>query len=111
MQLLDNYNRSLQYESVLPHLLLVVAQKMVHSQTSYLANHTNTVGRYTHTCINEAHSSKSTRFNPYFGRYNYEQHKPAKEGIKSCRFAKECASFIHVWVYLLQYHWIITTSW
>ena len=32
-------------------------------------------------------SSKSTRFNPYFGRYNYKQHKPAKVGIKSCRFA------------------------
>ena len=24
-------------------------------QASYLADHTNTVGRYTHACINEAH--------------------------------------------------------
>ena len=40
------------------------------------------------------------RVNPYFGRYNYKQHKPAKVGIKSCRFARECASFIHAWVYL-----------
>ena len=51
------------------------------------------LGRYIHACLNETHSSKSTRFNPYFGRYNYKQHNPAKVGIKSCRFAGECVSF------------------
>ena len=35
-----------------------------------------------------------------YGRYYYKQHKPAKVGIKSCRFAREYASFIHAWVYL-----------
>ena len=38
-------------------------------------------------------SSKSTRFNPYFGSHNYKRRKPAKVGIKSCRFARECVSF------------------
>ena len=48
------------------------------------------LGRYIHACANEMHASKSTRFNPYFGRYIYKQHKPAKIGIKSCRFARVC---------------------
>ena len=29
------------------------------------------LGRYIHAYTNETHSSKSTRFNPYFGRHNY----------------------------------------
>ena len=38
--------------------------------------------------------SKSTRFNPYFG---------SKVGIKSCRFAIECVSFVHAWMYVTSY--------
>ena len=49
------------------------------------------LGRYIHVCINETHSSKSTKFNPYFGRYNYKQHNPVKVGIKSCEFARHFA--------------------
>ena len=30
--------------------------KETSSKLDYLADHTNTVGRYTHACINEAHS-------------------------------------------------------
>ena len=55
---------------------------------TYVADHTNTVGRYTHACINDTHSSKSTKFIPYFGSYNYKQHKPAKVRIKSYGFAR-----------------------
>ena len=44
--------------------------------------------------------SKSTRFNPYFGRHNYKKHKPAKVGIKYFRFARECVSFLHAWMYV-----------
>ena len=54
------------------------------------------LGRYIHVCINEARSSKSTRFNLYFSRYNSKQHNPAKVGIKSCRFAREC--FIYAYI-------------
>ena len=28
----------------------------------------------------------------------YKRHKPAKVGIKSCRFARECVSFMHAWM-------------
>ena len=41
-------------------------------------------------------SSKSTGFNPYFSEHNYKPHKPVKVGIKSCRFARESVSFVHV---------------
>ena len=34
---------------------------------------------YIHPCINETHSL--ARFSPYFGRYNYKQHKLAKVGL------------------------------
>ena len=38
---------------------------------------------YIHGCTNEhTFSSKSIRFNPYFGNNNYKQHKLAKVGIK-----------------------------
>ena len=36
-------------------------------------------------------SSTSTKFNPYFGKQHYD----AKVGIKSCRGARECVSFVH----------------
>ena len=32
---------------------------------------------------------------PQFSRHNYKQHKLAKTGIKSCRFARECVSFVY----------------
>ena len=57
-------------------------------------------GRYIHVCINETHSSKSTRFNPYFGWIVLLMIISAKVGIKSCRFARECVSFMHTWMYL-----------
>ena len=55
------------------------------------------LGRYVHVAMHKWNilSSKSTRFNPYFGRYNYKQQNPAKVGIKSCRFAREYVSFMH----------------
>ena len=58
--------------------------------------HTNTVGRYTHACINEAHSLANLQdlIPTLAGTIT------AKVWIKSCRFARECASFIHAWVYL-----------
>ena len=40
------------------------------------------------------------RFTPYFGSNNYRQHRPAKVGIKSCRSARECVSFVHAWMLL-----------
>ena len=42
---------------------------------------------------------KSTRFNPYFGRHNYNQHKP-KYDVKStsCRFAGDHVSFVYAWM-------------
>ena len=43
--------------------------------------------------------SKSTKFNPYFGSNNYRQHKVAKVEIESSRFARECVSFVHPWMY------------
>ena len=49
-----------------------------------------------HTQIKQF-SSKSTRFNPYFGSNNYRQHNLAKVRIKSCRFAKERVSFVYVY--------------
>ena len=30
----------------------------------------------------------------------HKQHKPAKVGIKSCRFARECVSSVHAWMHL-----------
>ena len=29
---------------------------------------------------------------------NYSQHKLAKVGIKFCRFAIDCVSFVHIWI-------------
>ena len=31
----------------------------------------------------------------YYKQDNYKQYEPAKVGIKSCRFARECVSFMH----------------
>ena len=41
-------------------------------------------------------SSKSTRFNPYFGRFVLLIIIPTKVGIKSCRFAREYATCMDV---------------
>ena len=48
-------------------------------------------------------SSKSTKFNPYFSWHNYRQHKLAKVGIRSCRFAKEYVLFVHAYVDICNY--------
>ena len=55
---------------------------------------------YIHACTNETHSIGNLQDlrNPYFGSNNYRQHKLAKVGIKSCRFAIECVSFVHAWM-------------
>ena len=67
----------------------------------YLIIQTLWVGT-THACINEAHSLANLQdlIHTFAGTIVNKQHKPAKVGINSCRFARECASFIHVWVYL-----------
>ena len=52
------------------------------------------MGRYIHAC--SILSSKSTRFNPYFGRFVLLIIVPAKVDIKSCRFARECATCMDV---------------
>ena len=56
------------------------------------------LGRYIHVCINETHSLANlrTRFNPYFGWIVQLMITPAKVGIKSCRFGRECVSFMDV---------------
>ena len=41
--------------------------------------------------------SKFTRLNPYFGWFVLPIFIPAKVGIKFCRFARECVSFVHAW--------------
>ena len=58
------------------------------------------LGKYIHVCINETHSNKSTRFNPYFGWIVLLMIIPAKVGIKSCRFARERVSFMYTWMYV-----------
>ena len=54
------------------------------------------LGRHIHVGINETHSSKSTRFNPYFGWIVLLMIIIAKVGIKSCRFARVC--FIYAYM-------------
>ena len=55
-----------------------------------------------HTCTNETHSVANlqdlipTLAAIIIGNTNL----PAKVGIKSCRFATECVSFVHVWMQL-----------
>ena len=53
------------------------------------------LGRYIHLCLNETPSlySKSTRLNPYFNWIVLLIIIPAKKGIKSCKFARECVLF------------------
>ena len=51
------------------------------------------------------------RFNPYFGSNNYRQNKLAKIGIKSCRFALECVSFVHAWMSVTSYPARIVFAW
>ena len=49
------------------------------------------LGSYIHGCTNEhAFSSKSTRFNLYFGWFVLPMIIAAKVRTKSCRFAREC---------------------
>ena len=38
--------------------------------------------------------------NPYVGWFVLLIIMPAKIGIKSCRFARECVLFVHAWMYL-----------
>ena len=53
-------------------------------------------------CTNKALSSRSTGFNPYFGRCTLHIYFiPAKVGIKSCRCATECTC---IWL------WVITVA-
>ena len=56
------------------------------------------LGRYIHACTSETHSSKCTRFNSYLGWFVLLIIIPAKVEIKSCRLARECASFIHLYI-------------
>ena len=55
------------------------------------------LGRYIHVCINETYSLANLQdlIPTLAGSYDYKQHNPAKVGIKSCRFARECVSFMH----------------
>ena len=43
-------------------------------------------------------SSKHTRFDPYFGWILLPIIIAAKVGVKSCRLAGECTSFVHAWM-------------
>ena len=88
-------------------------RKQVASQL-YLAGHTSIIsagyiGTSMHAQMKHTFC-KSTRFNPYFGRQNYEQHKSAKVGIKSYRFTRECVSFVHTWMYLPNWNCVCMIS-
>ena len=56
------------------------------------------VASYIHACTNETFSIANLQdLNPTLAKiYNYRLHKVAKVGIKSCRYAIECVSFVHV---------------
>ena len=45
-------------------------------------------------------SSNSTTCNPYVGKLNYKQYRPAKVEITSCRIARECVLFVYAWLYV-----------
>ena len=84
--------------------------------TYYAFNYAGIIGRglarYIHACTNEIHFLANLKdlVNPYFGRHNYKQHKPAKAEIKSCRFARECVSFVHAWMYLPSWNCVFIIS-
>ena len=63
------------------------------------------LGRYVHVCINETHSLANLQdLIPTLVI-------PAEVGIKSCRFARECASFMHTWTYLPSWSCVCMISW
>ena len=64
------------------------------------------------TCTNEAFSSTSTRFNPYFGWYKHirkQQHQP-KQGLNLVDVL-ENASFVHVFSCMCMLELTITGWW
>ena len=72
----------------------------------YIQTHTITI-EWLYPCMhNEMHSLANVQDlrNPYFGRHDYRHHKLAKVWIKSCRFARECFSHMHAWIYLLSWN-------
>ena len=69
------------------------------------------LGKYIHVCINETHSSKSARFNPYFGWIVLLIIIPTKVGIKSGIFARECVSFMHAYMDVPTYPAGVVFAW
>ena len=68
-----------------------------------VAVHANTIpAGWVYPCMHKWNtlSSTCTRFNPYFGWFVLLITMPAKVGIKSCRLARECVSFVHAWMYV-----------
>ena len=58
---------------------------------------------YVHTYMQIKHilmARTSTRFNPYFGSMILHLMLAPKIGVKSCRGARECVSFVHIRMYI-----------
>ena len=55
---------------------------------------------YIHGCISETDSPANLQdlIFTYFGGNNHRQHKLVNVGNKSCKFAKECDSFVYAWM-------------
>ena len=51
-----------------------------------------------HTKMKHNSPASLQRFNSYFDRHNYRQHKLATVEIKSCIFVRECVSFMYAWM-------------
>ena len=93
--------------------MAIKVRKQVASYSSYLAkkllatHSTGSIGYYTclfmqtkfqlgsyiHVCTNEAHFLQLLWL--VYVAYNYACQRV---GIKSCRFARECVSFVHSWM-------------
>ena len=60
-------------------------------------HNSNRLASYIHTCTNETRSVAYLQ-DLIPSRYVLPIIIAAKEGIKSCRYATECVSFVHAWM-------------
>ena len=65
-------------------------------------HNSNWLASYIHTCTNETHSVAYLQdlIPTLASKYVLSIIIAAKVGIKSCRYATECVSFVHVWMQL-----------
>ena len=86
--------------AVWPHKTRPTLQAALATICVFSCKHnSNWLASYIHTCTNEAHSVAYLQ-DLIPSKYVLPIIIASKVGNKSCRYATECASFVHVWMQL-----------